>query len=162
MKKLFYLIFALSNSLFLSAQSSDASDLLVSLNQYRSKKGLAKVSYSKELSEAARYQAVYLDKSIAQLKEWNMKISLDNVGHDQKIDLPNWVEYSFEERCALLRKNNFEVVGEVIEIGGGEEGIIQSLHNSEPHRKIMQCKECKLVGIGIIGSNNVIVFGNQQ
>lgn len=153
MKKLVVLLLMILPIANVFAQSSDELDILDALNAYRSKNGLPKVAYNKELSKAARHHATYVDMCIKR------GIVPDN--HDEEVNFPNWNEYSYSQRSALLRKVGIIVNGEVIQMGGagGFDIIENGLHTSPPHRAIMRQKDNNLVGVGYVGSATVIVFG---
>jgi uncharacterized protein YkwD len=153
MKKLanfLLMILAVANGF---AQSAEEIDLLNALNAYRVKNRLPKVEYSKELSKAARHHATYVDMCL--------KRGIVPTNHDEEVNFPNWNEYSYGQRSALLRKVGIIVNGEVIQMGGdgGFDIIENGLHTSPPHREIMRKRDNNLVGIGYVGSSTVIIFG---
>ena len=157
MKKLAIFLLMIASMASVFAQSADELAILDALNKYRESNRLPKVSYSKEISKAARHHATYLSLC----RERNLFM----VGHDEVHRLPNWNSYSFNQRMAFLRKEGFDSEGEIqwqggpIEINAKE--IIDGFHSSPPHMEILRNRKSKLVGIGNVGGCTVIVFGNQ-
>ena len=157
MKKLaifLLMILAVAN---IFAQSADELSILEELNKYREANRLPKVSYSKEISKAARHHATYLSLC----REKNI---FEN-NHDENHRHPNWSSYSFDQRCSFLEKVGYRVYGEIQWQGGpiqiDQKQIIDGFHGSPPHREIMRNKKSNLVGIGNVGGCTVIVFGNE-
>jgi uncharacterized protein YkwD len=154
MKKLaifLLMILAVANSF---AQSAEELSILDALNKYREANRLPKVSYSKEMSKAARHHATYLSHC--------NKLDIWPDNHDENFDIKSWNELSFSERAILLRKNGYIVDGE-IQIQNGflpPDEIIKAFHGSPPHREIMRNRNSKLAGIGNVDGAIVIVFGN--
>jgi uncharacterized protein YkwD len=157
MKKLAIFLLMIASMANVFAQSADELVILDALNAYRSKNGLPKVAYNKELSKAARHHATYL--SLCREKN----IFEDN--HDEKHRHPNWKSYSFDQRASLLEKSGYQVYGEIQWQGGSIEvdpkEIVEGFHSSPPHRNIMRNKGSKMVGIGNVGGCTVIVFGKE-
>jgi hypothetical protein len=111
------------------------------LNEYRSKHGLVALVYDERSSNMSKYHAAYLNK----LNEFNyLPLDLNsNQVHDELIDLPNFIEMTFEERvkkvehlkwlneiciqCAFKHENDQEAA----------KSIINTFHNSPGHREVM-------------------------
>jgi len=159
MRKLIIILSILFSSPALYSQSGDEIRLLEALNEYRSKNRLHNLSYSKELSKAARHHAEYL--SICREKN-----HLD-ADHDEGYRFSGWNSYSFSRRQELMRENGYNLSYEIQWQGGPEDldadYVIQAFHNSIEHRKIMasKSKDRNIVGIGFIKGCAVIVFGSE-
>ncbi len=143
------LLFALVIPAF--SQNLAQTNILNELNSYRNKNGLPSVKYSEELSKAANHHATYLSMCPA-----------NGIGHDEPIDLPNWIEYSFQERFEKLSQKGFLVESEIQLRGAGENqiDIIQFFDKSKDHSESMKSPSPAIVGIANVRGNTVIVFGN--
>jgi uncharacterized protein YkwD len=160
MRKLLFLLIAISHPFFIFSQSESEIRILNELNLYRSKNRLPALEYSKELSKSARHHASYL--SICREKNY-----LD-ADHDEGYRFSGWNSYSFSKRQELMRMIGYNLSYEIQWQGGPEElyasEVIQEFHSSEEHRKIMSRKSdgSKLVGIGFVKGCTVIVFGSER
>ena len=157
MKKLAIFLLIILTVAKVFAQSADELAILDALNKYREVNRLPKVSYSREISKAARHHATYLSLC----RERNLFM----VGHDEIHRFPNWNSYSFNQRSSFLEKVGYPVYGEIQWQGGPIEidpkEIIDGFHSSPPHREIMRNRKSNLAGIGNVGGCTVIVFGNE-
>jgi uncharacterized protein YkwD len=154
MRKLMLLLALAPVSLF--AQNKMEDSVFRALNVYRVKHKLPKLTYSKSLSKPARHHATYLAKC-TEREVWIYD-------HDEKYNLPDYNEYSFDQRSKMIRSESVLVDGEIqsqgLTDGNSAAEIIQAFHDSPPHREIMRKKSSKLVGLGVVNGNTVIVFGN--
>ena len=159
MKKLIlYLLLAIL-SIRANAQTSLETAVFGELNAYRTKNGLCTLNVNKDLSSLAGYHCRYL-------------VTLNEMGqvdssHDERIDVPNWRELTYDQREAEFSKSdeNNHFSGEVqlrslsFLPGTSEKdiakNIIQKFHDSPKHREIIRNEydadyDLPIVGISVI------------
>ncbi len=165
MKNLITILLLSILTITVNAQTSLETAVLKELNTYRAKNHLCTLKIDNALSTWSSYHARYLAKL-------NTMGKVDR-SHDEKIDISDWKELSFEQRAIEFNKadDNNHINGEVqtrsipFEPGTPEKDIakriIDGFDNSPLHKEIINSEydtasDLPIVGISVIKNQDQI------